>query len=81
MHCAITNGALRMMWRCYKPAFIFYKVIQKKVTVGIFLFGIVQKLVVWQRNYMVQKKTKIFNELVYVVSMGITSVSLFCAKL
>lgn len=45
-----------MMWRCYKPAYIFYKVIQEKVTVGIFIFGIVQKSVVWQRNDTVQKE-------------------------
>lgn len=81
MLCAKTNRALRVMWRCYKPAYVFYKVIQKKATVGIFIFGIVQKLVMWQRNYMVQKKKKIFKEHVYGVSMGITSVSLFCAKL
>lgn len=58
MLCAKTNRALRVMWRCYKPAYVFYKVIQKKATVGIFIFGIVQKLVMWQRNYMVQKKKR-----------------------
>lgn len=81
MLCAKSNRAVRVMWRCYKPAYIFYKVIQKEVTIGIFNFGIV----VWQRNYIVWKEKQDIQRTLYGVSMGIASVSslfsLFWAKL
>jgi len=41
MLCAKANGDLVVVWRYHNTAYIFYKVIQKKVTVGIFIFGVV----------------------------------------
>lgn len=75
-----TNRAVRVMWRCYKPAYTFYKVIQKKVTVGIFVFGFVQKSVVWQRNYMAQKEKQDIQRTLYGASLQFLLCFLCCVQ-